>query len=233
VTGSRRPYATLVTFVYGDIYRRYADALFASAEQWFFPGHRTQMLELTMPYGGTRHIRDRHTWLLRNRRRVRGEYVMFLDADLLFEGPVDHDIVADGLSVPLHPAMPAGTPVNRLTYERNEESAAYIPYGEGDRYWPGGILGAPRSVMLDLSAEIDRMCKHDGDYVPIWQDESYLNRILLDNPPALELDERYVTWFHARVPDSRIRALDKTGPERKWKDSHPTRMSELVPEAAC
>ncbi len=228
-----KPYATLVTFVYGDIYRRYADALFATADEWFFPGRPTQMLELTIPYGGARHIRDRHSYLLKNRRRVRGDYVMFLDADLLFEGPIDDDIVADGLSVPLHPAMPAGTPVNRLTYERNAESAAFIPYGEGSRYWPGGILGAPRAVMLDLSAAIDKMCKHDGDYVPIWQDESYLNRILLDDPPALELDERYCTWFQATVPDSRIRALDKTRDELRWKASHPTRLSELIPEAAC
>lgn len=230
-----RPRATLITFAFGDIYRRYADAMWKTAEQWFFPGARTQMLELTMPYGGKRHIRDRHTWLLRNRRRIRGEYVLFLDADSLFEGPVGEEIVADGLSLPFHPAMPAGTPADKLTYERNPESAAYIPHGEGQRYWPAAVLGAPRALFLDLSCEIDRMCKHDGDYVPVWQDESYLNRILLDDPGrvALELDERYIAWFHARVPDSRIRALDKTTPERRWKDSQPTRLQDLVPEAAC
>ena len=228
-----KPHATLVTFVYGDIYRRYADALFATAAKWFFPGHPTQLLELTIPYGGARHIRDRHSYLLKNRRRVRGEFVVFLDADMLFEGPIDEEMMADGLSVPLHPAMPAGTPVDKLTYERNPDSAAYIPHGEGSRYWPGGIIGAPRSAMLDLSASIDKMCKQDGDFVPVWQDESYLNRILVDDPPALELDERYCTWFHAKVRDSRIRALDKTGAERRWKDSHPTRLQDLIPEAAC
>ncbi len=158
---------------------------------------------------------------------------MFLDADSLLEGPVDDAIVADGISIPLHPAMPAGTPVDQLTYERNPESAAYIPYGEGSRYWPAAIIGAPRSTFLDLSCDIDKMCKQDGDFVPVWQDESYFNKIMLNNPPALELDERYCAWFRARVPDSRIRALDKTGAELKWKDSQPTRMSELIPEAAC
>ena len=58
-------------------------------------------------------------------------------------------------------------------------------------------------------------------------------KVMVDHPPTLELDERYCAWFRARVPDSRIRALDKTQRERQWKDSQPTRLQDLISEAAC
>lgn len=214
-----KPHATLICFATGDIYKRYAAAMWETAREWFFPGH-AQMLELDMPYNGTRMIRDRHTYILKARRRVRGEFVFFLDADMLFEGPVDDEIVADGVTVALHPAQNS-LPVSKMTYERNPSSAGFVPYGEGCRYYPGGILGAPRSVFLDLSRQIDLMCRADGDYVPEWQDEAYLNRILIDHPPALELDERYCAWFNRRIDDARIRALNKTPDEFRWRDSQP------------
>lgn len=213
-----KPYATLISFGVGDIYARYLNAMFESAEGRFFSG-RAQLLELTTPYAGLFAVRDRHTAILRARRRIRGEFVFLLDADMLFEGPVDEEIVADGVTVTVHPAMMPGTDPDKLTYERNPESAAYIPYGEGSTYHPGGIVGAPRAHFFDLSREIDRMCREDGDLCPVWQDESYLNRILVDNPPALILDERYCAWFNRTIPDARIRALNKTPEEFAWRDA--------------
>ncbi len=210
-----KPEATLVTFAVGHLYQRYADAMLESADKWFFGG-RAQLLTLRTPYGGMRCVRDRHTYMLKARRRIRGRYVFFLDADMLFEGPVGEEVVADGVTAVLHPAI--GKNYSDWTYERNPDSAAYIPDGEGPAYYVGAIIGAPRADFLDLSAEVDRMCKQDGDYIPVWQDESYINRILIDNPPALELDERYCAWFNRAVPDARIRALNKTPEEFQWRN---------------
>ena len=214
-----KPYATLVTFATGDIYKRYAAALRETAERWFFPG-RSQILELEMPYAGMRMIRDRHSFMLKARRRIRGDYVFFTDADMLFEGPVDDEVFADGVSIALHPVQNA-LPVEKMTYERNPDSAAYVPYGQGRRYYVGAILGGPRAEFFDLSRQVDLMCKADGDYIPVWQDEAYVNRILIDHPPALELDERYCAWFNHHVEDARIRALNKTPDEFRWRDSQP------------
>ncbi len=210
-----KPDATLVTFAVGDLYKRYADAMLATAAEWFFPG-RAQLLTLDMPYGGIRCVRDRHSYILEHRRRIRGRFVFFLDADMLFEGTVADEIVADGVTACLHPAI--GKNYEDWTYERNTQSAAYIPDGEGTAYYVGAIVGAPRADFLDLSRQVDRMCKQDGDYVPVWQDESYINRILIDHPPALELDERYCAWFNRDVRDARIRALNKTPEEFQWRN---------------
>lgn len=212
-----KPYATLIVFATGEIFERYADALFATAEQHFFPG-RSQLLRLHTPYAGLMSIRDRHTYILRHRRQIHGQYVFFLDADTLLEGRVDDDIVSDGVTACLHPVQNT-LPVSDMTYERNPDSVAYVPPGEGARYYVGAILGAPRAVFLDLSRQIDLMCRADGAYNPVWQDECYLNRILIDHPPTLELDERYCAWPGRIVPDARIRAIDKTPDEFHWRNS--------------
>jgi hypothetical protein len=207
-----KPYATLISFGTGDVFARYLRQMFESAQLNFFPG-RAQLLALdttpVWPYS----VRDRHSIILANRRQIRGQFVLFLDADMLFEDLIADEIIADGLTVVGHPCMPAGTPVDELTYERNPESAAYIPYGEGDRYYYGALIGGPRDTFLDYSRQVDAMCQADGDYSPVWQDESYLNRILLDSPPALELDARYCAWWTQNIPDARIRVLEKTPDE--------------------
>ena len=213
-----KPYATLISFGTGDIYARYLQAMFATAEHHFFPG-RAQLLELDTTPGWPLACRDRHTHILKARKLIRGRFVMLLDADLLFEGPVDDEIVADGITACLHPVL---RDPREFTYERDERSPAYIPEGEGERYYVGGIIGGTRAEFLDLSRQVDRMCKADGDWTPIWQDESYVNRILLDQPPALELDERYCAWFNHDVPDARIRALNKTDAEMRWRHEQPS-----------
>lgn len=211
-----KPYATLITFATGAIFEKYARELLKTADRHFFPGRSEYLVLQTTPKWPLA-VRDRHTHILANRRRIRGQFVLFLDADLLMEGPVDDDIVATGITAVLHPVQNA-LPPSEMTYERNRKSAAYIPPGEGSRYYLGGIIGGTRAAFLDLSREVDRMCKHDGAYTPIWQDESYVNRILLDQPPALELDERYCAWWNHSVPDARIRALNKTPDEFTWRN---------------
>lgn len=212
-----KPYATLVSFGQGDIFARYLDEMFASAASRFFYG-RAEFVELTSTPGWPKIVRDRLSHILASRREVRGQFVFLLDADLLLEGPVDDEIVGDGITATLHPVQNA-LPPDEMTYERDPRSAAYVPYGEGSRYYVGGILGGTRSEFFDLCREIDAMCAADGDFTPVWQDESYLNRILLDQPPAVELDERYCAWWNHQVPDARIRALNKTPDEIRWRDS--------------
>lgn len=212
-----KPYATLITFATGAIYERYAAALLQTADRWFFPG-KAQHLTLQTPYAGLYAIRDRHTHILKHRAQIKGRFVFFLDADMLFEGPVADEIVADGVTATLHPVQNTH-PIGQMTYERNPDSAAYVPHDQGASYYVGAILGAPRATFLDLSSQVDRMCREDGDYIPVWQDESYLNRILIDQPPALELDGRYCAWWNHHVDDARIRALNKTVDEFRWRDS--------------
>lgn len=212
-----KPYATLVSFGTGDIFARYLKAMFKTAERHFFAG-RAQLLALdttpVWPYAA----RDRQSIILANRRKVRGDFVFMVDADLLFEGPVADEIVGDGITATLHPVQNT-LPADQMTYERNAKSAAYVAPGEGGRYYVGGIVGGTRAAFFDMAARMDAMCRADGHYCPVWQDESYLNRILIDHPPAVELDERYCAWWNHTVPDARIRALNKTPEEFRWRDT--------------
>lgn len=212
-----KPYASLISFGQGEVYARYLRAMFDSARDRFFAG-RAEFVELESTPGWPKLCRDRLSHILANRRKIRGQFLFMVDADLLFEGPVDEEIVADGITATLHPVQNT-LPPDRMTYERNPDSAAYVPFGEGGRYYVGGIVGGTRAAFFDLCAQMDAMCKADGDFTPIWQDESYLNRILIDHPPALELDQRYCAWWNHRVPDARIRALDKTPEEFRWRNS--------------
>jgi hypothetical protein len=219
-----RPDATLVSFGTGEVFARYLTAMFATAERWFFPG-RAQLLELDTTPAWPYAARDRWTHMLNARRKIRGRFVFLLDADALFEGPVDDEIVADGITAVLHPVQNA-LPLSDMTYERNPHSPAYVPEGEGGRYYVGGILGAPRDTFLDLCKQVDAMCQQDGDNCPTWQDEGYINRILIDHPPALELDGRYCAWPTHNTQDVRIRVIDKTPDEFHWRN---TQRKEAAP----
>jgi hypothetical protein len=221
-----KPYATLISFGEGEIFARYLKAMFASAERRFFPG-RAQLLELPTTPGWPYACRDRHTHILRHRRKIRGQFILMLDADLLFEGTVADEIVADGITAVLHPVQ-NDLSVEDMTYERNPLSPAYVAEHEGSRYYLGGIVGGTRDAFLDLSRQIDAMCRADGPACPVWQDESYVNRILIDQPPALELDQRYGAWFNHTVRDTRIRALNKTDAEFTWRNKQTTIREEAL-----
>lgn len=214
------PDVTLICFATGDIYRRYAQVVEATAAEYFFPG-RSQYLQLETTPAWPHASRDRYPHIVRNAERIEGHHVFMIDADMRFEGPVGDEILADGITVTSHYGFPPGTPPEALDYDRNPESVAYVPFGKGRRYYPGAFIGGPKADFVALAEQIAAMIEADGDYIPNWYDEAYLNRILIDSPPALELDERYCCWHHLRMDDVRIRALNKTQAEYRWRDSQP------------
>jgi hypothetical protein len=71
---------------------------------------------------------------------------------------------------------------NKFTYDRNHLSTAYIPFGEGNYYYRGGLNGGRTSEYLELI----KTCKDNintdlqNNVIAVWHDESHLNKYLLE-----------------------------------------------------
>lgn len=119
------------------------------------------------------------------------DYCYYLDVDMRIEGKVGEEIFGD-LVATQHPGFWFKDP-NYFTYERRQQSTAYIPFGEGKMYYAGGFNGGNPESFLSMSQTIvDNVNKDfENNIIAEWHDESHLNRYLLDNPPTVELNPSY------------------------------------------
>jgi hypothetical protein len=112
-------------------------------------------------------------------------------------------------------------PADKLPYERNPESAAYVPYGVGRRYVQGAINGGTAAAYLAMCRELAQSTRKDLDngIVAKVHDESHLNRYFAGRPEAMLLEPLYgYIEGSKRKPDiyrgrAKIIARDKRAPE--------------------
>lgn len=92
--------------------------------------------------------------------------------------PEDHELVVTN-----HPYY-WNKKNRKFTYERNPQSAAYIPSGQGTIYAAGGLNGGKTSTYLSYIDTCLNYLQQDEsrNIIPVWHDESYLNRYLQDHP---------------------------------------------------
>lgn len=215
---------TLYVVVHGPVFERYARQLLEDARRWFLPGEAELVVlpgrpspDGRRPSGLFSHVSaTRYNVAVEHADRLRGEWLFQIDADMRILKPVGREILADGLTVTVHPGFPAGDP-DQYPYERNPASAAYVPYGSGATYHPGCFVGGERRAFFELAGEIAARVDDDlsrGEQA-VWYEESHLNRYLIDRPPALVLDRRYCWWDQQWGDSSEaiIMHLDKTGEE--------------------
>ena len=74
-----------------------------------------------------------------------------------------------------------------FSYDRNPQSLAYIPYGMGIRYFQGGFYGGrvPEVLLLSECCDLGIRIDVEKGIVAAWQDESYLNKYLLEQNPKV------------------------------------------------
>jgi histo-blood group ABO system transferase len=138
------------------------------------------------------------------------DYCFYLDADMLINDKVGEEILGN-LVATIHPGF-FNKNLNYFTYERNQSSLAYIPFGSGNRYYAGGFNGGIVEEFLKMSRTISNNIDIDkqNNIIALWHDESYLNRYLLDNPPTLELSPAYCYPENWSISfEKKILALDK------------------------
>lgn len=102
---------------------------------------------------------------------------------------------------------------DKFTYDRNPESLAYIPYGEGKYYFRGGVNGGKTEAYLKLIHTLSENTKKDLDkgVIAAWHDESHLNKYLLDKNPLIL--SHYYCFNRERLfnsPKVKIVMQDKT-----------------------
>lgn len=201
----------LITIATGRKYWEYAHEMLASAAVYFPKATTLAFTDAPQYLGAISRVSFTeakgypnetlyryHTFLKRQYLLEEYDYVFFADADMRFVAPVEpEDIISDGITATLHPGfvvprtehdgssvMSCGTP-ERM----NKESKAHIPWGANNRYFCGGFNGGTTEAFLKMASTIQDYVDYDKlkfgpGYMPIWHDESYLNRYLYDNPPA-------------------------------------------------
>jgi len=96
----------------------------------------------------------------------------------------------------------------KYPYERNIKSSFYIPYGDGDNYYQGCLIGGKSEDFMRMSNILERLIDKDLGIgiIPIWHDESAINWYFIENKP-LTLDFKYAA--HAYNEDIFGYMLDK------------------------
>ena len=128
------------------------------------------------------------------------DYIFFFNANLQFIRPVS---VAEFLPSPeegllaiQHPQNRHKKPGDKLMFDRNPASQAYIPYGTERKYYQAAILGGHRLAFLKLLTDCETMTDIDlaNNIIPLWHDESIFNKYLLDKP------YKELSWFYLYPP---------------------------------
>lgn len=151
------------------------------------------------------------------------DYLFLLDADMLFVDRVDREILSQRVGT-VHPGY-WNTPSIYYQYDRNPSSAAFIPYGDGRKYYAGAFNGGEAKSFLKMAKTISEWRKQDekNGIIPWWHDESYLNKYYLLNPPTNDLSPSYCYPETFREEDyksglpfhRRLLALDKNHKEMR------------------
>ena len=214
----------LVCVVTGAIYEKFAEALFASAEQFFRPTKEVELLMFEGRPGWPEATMYRHHTL---RDHFPDADLVFLsDADMLFVSDVGVGVLGgSGVTATLHPGFVHS---KSKPFERNPRSATYLPPHYEGPYYCGGFVGGAHNAMLDLSTQIAAIIDADRSIglTPVWHDESALNRTLAFSQPEVVLSPAYCypaddSWYRTVWPEqyeAKLIALDKTEEQRAGRD---------------
>lgn len=143
------------------------------------------------------------------------DYLFFFNANMEFLSPVGEDILPtekeNGLVGALHTWYFDQHKWN-CPYERRRMSFAFIPYWKGKHYFQGSLLGGTTTAFLKMCDTCNRWIDNDlkNNIVPIWHDESIINKYYLLHPPKV-LDCRYNYCEIRNLPvERKIVYKDKT-----------------------
>lgn len=126
------------------------------------------------------------------------DYIFFLNGNMVFVDYAQEECLPkdenDGLVVGVLQDLSAFKNPDKLLYERNPLSKAYIPYGQGKYYFQGGLNGGKTEKYLEMIDILSKAIKQDLDngVIAVSNDESHINKYMLDkNPLILSPDYMY------------------------------------------
>lgn len=119
------------------------------------------------------------------------DYVFYINSNFLFTAPIYAEEVLPDASNDYLTALSFDhylqVDVRNYPYDRQPNCLAYIPIGQGKRYFQGGFYGGRTKEMLLLSDWCKEAIAHDFNkkIVARFHDESYINRYMLDKKPKV------------------------------------------------
>ena len=128
--------------------------------------------------------------LIPKNEAINMDYVYHFNANMKFVAPIGDEILpeAENGYLAICPwANYLGKDSSEFPYERNENSAAYIPQGEGKYYFMAGLVGGCSREYFEMCETCNSLAVQDlkNDIIPIWHDESIFNKFFLDKNPLI------------------------------------------------
>jgi histo-blood group ABO system transferase len=117
------------------------------------------------------------------------DYYFYIDVDsLITDNICENDVLSDIVGT-----QHCGFVKSRGTYENNPLSTSFVKNDEGEIYFGGGFWGFNNLEFWKFIDKAVKMIDEDNDknIIPIWHDESVLNRYLIDNKPTKILTPSY------------------------------------------
>lgn len=131
-----------------------------------------------------------------------GDQLVYIDADTLIKSDIGTEILTP-ITVTQHCGY-----VNRWgTFETRIESKCFVSKFDGKNYYGGGFYSFSRPEFERMSNECRSMVDWETTRgrIPIWHDESVINRYLVTNPPTRVLSPSY------HFPESNQKIYDSWG----------------------
>lgn len=117
------------------------------------------------------------------------DYIYYIDADMRLASQVGPEILGTHVRVK-HPGF-YQSPAAICTYERNEVSKAFVPFGgEPTNYYIGAFQGGKALPFLEMCRELRSRVNSDlsRNFIACWHDESHMNCYAKDYPPDVVLN---------------------------------------------
>lgn len=117
------------------------------------------------------------------------DYFFYCDVDSRFVAPIGEEILSNRTAVQ-HCGYVDG---KNLPFEDNYRSCAYVQKSERSEYYGGGFWGFSATEFWNMASFCMSAIDVDGEngIVPVWHDESILNKYLTACPPNLVLNPSY------------------------------------------
>ena len=165
------------------------------------------------PFPGISLQRYRH--FHRNAERLAAcTYLFYVDADMEFVA-VGDEILSQRVVV-THPAF-VNTPAAECPFDRNPHCRAVIPMDHQGPYFQNCFQGGESGEFLRMSRRLARRIRADirDGVMPLWHDESHMNRYMLEHPPTRMLHPGYAfpDWWQGFPFPRRIIGVRKSNQE--------------------
>lgn len=144
--------------------------------------------------------------LMENELASKADYIFCLDVDTKFYGRWGVETLGRLVGV-LHPWF-FDYPRDQFTYERRQESQAFIPAGEGDYYYTAAAFGGSLADVHHLTKTCREQLNIDAanSIEAIWHEESHLNKYFLNNKPSKILSPEYL-WRDINISVGQVKII--------------------------